>query len=57
MDDTTNPKSSGNQPWPQDAAGAPEIEVTPEMIAAGVTACAGTKRRIGQIPVMKNCAK
>lgn len=39
MDDTTKSRSSDNPlKSPNSAAGAPEIEVTPEMIEAGVSA-------------------
>jgi hypothetical protein len=36
MDNTTTPKSRGKPSEPHKAAGAPEIEITPDMIEAGV---------------------
>jgi hypothetical protein len=36
MVNTTTPSSSRESPTPQGKAGAPEIEVTPDMIEAGV---------------------
>ncbi len=41
MADTTSIKGSGRPLSPQGEAGAPEIEVTPEMVEAGASVLAG----------------